>query len=86
MEVDNIRRHDVLSHALEVKDAAHPHSLCEEAAHDLVVELEGAFASPRPAHERLDKLLAMQGSLKAAHIEVAPEEQLWREEVDEAMK
>lgn len=89
------RLRDSLSAALDLKESSSgkdpfvSHQLAAEHQEALAVDdlLTRALEDEEhPTHERLDKLISLRDSFKAARVEVAPEEQLWREEVDNAMK
>lgn len=80
------RLHEQLSAAIDLKEAA-SHVQAADKAEMRAVEhaLEDIFESAHPRRESLEKLISLKDSFKSAHVE-APEEDLWREEVDGVMK
>lgn len=80
------RLHEQLSAAIDLKEAASHVSTAEkEEVRAVEHALEDVFESPRPRHDTLEKLISLKGSFKAAHLDM-PEDELWRDEVDQAMK
>jgi hypothetical protein len=80
---------DAVAHAHAGHDPFQEHLKAADKEEMLKIdqEVEEALNSPRPSHEVLDKLLAVKESLgKAAHVQVAPEDAIWRAELDEAVK
>jgi hypothetical protein len=77
-----------LKEASSLKDPFTAHMLAPERAEAVEVDtqLDQELLADHPSHERIEKLIALKDSFKAAHVDVAPEEAAWREEVDEAMK
>lgn len=77
-----------LKEASSVKDPFTAHMLAPEkaAAVEVETQLDQELQADHPSHDRLEKLISVKDSFKAAHVDVAPEETVWRAEVDEAMK
>jgi len=86
--------HDQLSAVMDIKDAAEmkdpfgndieaPH---REEVYELNHDLDAEFASPRPNLDRLEKLVCIKEQLRVRHADVAPEEELWRDQMEDAIK
>lgn len=91
-ESQRLREH--LSGAMDLKEASSlkdpftAHMLAPEKAEAVEVDtqLEQELQAERPSHDRLEKLISLKDSFKAAGVDVAPEETMWRDEVNDAMK
>jgi hypothetical protein len=82
-----------LSAAMDLKDVAagsfeaHVHAPEVEALLEVSNSIDSEFTTEHPQPEKLHKLVDMKDSItKATHLEVAPEEALWREEMSDAIK
>jgi len=88
MAADKIHTAMDLKEAASLKDpfTAHMEAPDKEELVEIEKEMDGAFVSPRPDHERIEKLLTMQSSLgRSAHVKCTPEDEMWRSELNEGV-
>eukprot|EP01025_Chloroclados_australasicus_P015129 TRINITY_DN171_c0_g1_i1.p3 TRINITY_DN171_c0_g1~~TRINITY_DN171_c0_g1_i1.p3 ORF type:complete len:104 (-),score=20.28 TRINITY_DN171_c0_g1_i1:496-807(-) len=81
-----------LHHAVDLKDATERHihnndsddyKLREELYEIDHDEMDAEMQAEHPSKEKLAKLLEQRDKMHAAGIHIAPEEKVWREEIDE---
>lgn len=85
----------MIHHAIDLKEAAavkdpfgeHLVAPDKESLVEIEKETESVFSSDRPEHEKIDKLLTMQSKVgRAAHVKCTPEDEMWRDEMNDAVR
>jgi hypothetical protein len=78
-----------LKEAASLKDPFTEH-VCAPDKEEIIEierEVEGVFTEDKPNHDKVEKLLTMQSSLgRHAHVKPAPEDVMWRDQMEDAVK
>lgn len=89
MATDKIHLAIDLKEAAAMKDPFGEHLVApdKESMIEIERETENVFSSEKPEHEKIDKLLTMQSNLgRAAHVKCTPEDEMWRDEMNDAVR